>query len=96
MFDLPVKTSDQRRAANSFRNMLKELGYCMVQLSVYIKYLPISGGNAARTKEIRAAIPPQGKVQITFLTDTQWSKSKRIVNQNDGAVEPTPEQLTIF
>lgn len=96
MFDLPVRTAAQRREANRFRNLLKDLGYCMVQKSVYVKYVPISGGNGARSKEINGSIPVEGRVQITYLTDSQWSRSKRFVNRKDAHVDAAPEQLTIF
>lgn len=96
MFDLPVKTACQRREANGFRNLLKDLGYCMVQLSVYIKYVPVSGGNGARVNEIRSALPKDGQVQVTFLSDRQWSKAKRFVQQKSEVTESAPQQLMIF
>ena len=40
MFDLPVKTKRQRHAATVFRNMLLDMGYGMVQYSVYVRYTP--------------------------------------------------------
>lgn len=37
MFDLPVKTKQQRRQATQFRNFLVRDGFHMVQLSVYAR-----------------------------------------------------------
>ena len=47
MFDLPVKTKRQRHAATVFRNMLLDMGYGMVQYSVYVRYTPTQSGNRA-------------------------------------------------
>lgn len=44
MFDLPVKTKRQRHAATVFRNMLLDMGYGMVQYSVYVRYTPTQSG----------------------------------------------------
>lgn len=41
MFDLPVKTTRQRREAMRFRNLLLDMGYGMVQYSVYARYTPL-------------------------------------------------------
>jgi CRISPR-associated protein Cas2 len=37
LFDLPVGTKDERRAASRFRNFLKDDGYMMLQFSVYAR-----------------------------------------------------------
>ena len=38
MFDLPTNTKGERAAASNFRNDLKDLGFEMVQYSVYIRF----------------------------------------------------------
>ena len=37
MFDLPVMTKAERRAATQFRNFLLNDGYYMMQFSIYIR-----------------------------------------------------------
>ncbi|MDR3360453.1 MAG: CRISPR-associated endonuclease Cas2, partial [Bifidobacteriaceae bacterium] len=53
MFDLPVKTKLQRTAATMFRNMLLDLGYERVQLSVYVRYLPLPSAGASALRRIK-------------------------------------------
>ena len=38
MFDLPVKTKNERKLANRYRHVLLDLGFDRMQLSVYAKY----------------------------------------------------------
>ena len=62
MFDLPVKTKRQRHAATVFRNMLLDMGYGMVQYSVYVRYTPTQSGNRATVKMIK------GRIQFVSAT----------------------------
>lgn len=80
MFDLPVKTKQQRSAATEFRNMLLDMGYGMVQYSVYARYTPTQAGNRATVKAIRNALPSHGYVRILHISDHQWSSALRFAN----------------
>ena len=73
MFDLPVKTKRQRHAATVFRNMLLDMGYGMVQYSVYVRYTPTQSGNRATVKMIKDNLPANGLVRILHISDHQWS-----------------------
>jgi len=96
MFDLPVKTKMQQREANRFRNLLLNLGYSMVQYSVYVRFLPIASGATVPVKTIKKGLPPQGEVRIVHVTDKQWSKGLRFANTAEYEPENPPDQLTIF
>lgn len=96
MFDLPVKTAEQRRAANAFRNHLKDLGLLMVQLSVYCQYMPRFHMTKHTVAEIVKALPEQGQIRIVYVTDKQWSKALRFSNMVSLSREEAPAQLTIF
>lgn len=96
MFDLPVKTAEQRREATRFRNCLKDLGLSMVQLSVYCQYMPRFHMAKHTVGEILGALPDQGQVRIVYVTDKQWSKALRFSNTVSIAQEEAPSQLTIF
>lgn len=67
MFDLPVKTKRQRHAATVFRNMLLDMGYGMVQYSVYVRYTPTQSGNRATVKMIKDNLPANGLVRILHI-----------------------------
>jgi len=96
MFDLPVKTALQRRRANGFRHLLKDLGWEMAQYSVYVRYLPTGMSLAPEIRVLRAEVPPQGRVQILAISDRQWSKAIRFINSVESKLDPHPELLTLF
>jgi CRISPR-associated protein Cas2 len=96
MFDLPVKKKSQQRAANAFRNMLLDLGYERVQLSVYVRYLPLPSAGAPAISKIKRNLPLGGAVRIINVSDHQWASAFRFANHEAEAPESAPQQLTIF
>lgn len=96
MFDLPVKTKQQRSAATEFRNMLLDMGYSMVQYSVYARYTPTQAGNRATVKAIKAALPERGYVRVLHISDHQWASALRYVNLEPEDEVETPELFTLF
>ncbi|MDO5721974.1 MAG: CRISPR-associated endonuclease Cas2 [Actinomycetaceae bacterium] len=96
MFDVPVKTKEQRRHATRFRNLLMDMGFGRVQYSVYVRYKPAGGSSVRALRIIRSNIPPGGKVRILFLTDQQWASSKRFQGVEQETRDETPEQLVFF
>ena len=57
MFDLPVGTKTERREATQFRNLLLDMGYMMVQFSIYVRYTPTQSGNRATVRMIKGLFP---------------------------------------
>lgn len=96
MFDLPVKTKPQRRNATVFRNMLLDMGFWMVQYSVYVRYTPTGASAAPTIAKIKRNTPEGGEVRIVSITDRQWSTAWRFARMEEAPVEEAPEQLTIF
>lgn len=96
MFDLPVKTKPQRRAATEFRNMLIDMGYSMVQYSVYARYTPTQAGNRATVQAIKTSLPAHGYVRILHISDHQWSSALRFSNLEQEDEAETPEVFTLF
>ncbi|MBI8988731.1 CRISPR-associated endonuclease Cas2 [Corynebacterium meridianum] len=96
MFDLPVKTKVQRAAATRFRNELLDIGFCMMQFSVYVQYLPLAARLSQIGAAVKAALPSGGDVRIICVTDTQWAKALRFSSAVAVKPESEPSQLTIF
>lgn len=96
MFDLPVKTVEQRRQATAFRNLLLDLGYLRAQFSVYVMYTPVASGSLQAIATVRRNLPRGGEVRIVHVTDRQWSKGVRFSNGESTDQEAEPLQLTIF
>lgn len=96
MFDLPVLTAVERRDATKFRKVLQDLGYSMLQFSVYVRYIPIGGLSQASFGAIKRALPHGGEVRIFHISDRQWSTAFRF--ESAAAVEPesTPAQLAFL
>ncbi len=96
VFDLPVGSKTMRREATQYRKRLLQLGFTMIQLSVYSKYLINGGGFGWLGKQISADIPPGGAVRMFSVTDHAWSTMLRYVGRNAIPSEDQPQQLAIF
>ena len=96
MFDLPTATKEERRNYQQFRNVLLDLGFSMVQYSVYVHYSPTGLIGTRLVKAIKYHLPPGGDVRIVHLSDKQWAKAIRFYNGTPKEPEEKPEQLQIF
>lgn len=97
LFDLPVKTKKQRKAATDFRNFLLDQGFEMAQFSVYQRWC--SGKEMAEnlSKKVEANLPEEGKVHILTFTDKQYANMKTFRGRKRGKKRPeNPDQLTLF
>ena len=93
MFDLPVQTKKERKAATGFRNFLLDQGFEMCQYSVYLRF--VAGKEQADTfiQRISFAVPNTGSVQILMFTDRQY---ERIVAFEGGKREKEKENPDFF
>ncbi|MDR0489576.1 MAG: CRISPR-associated endonuclease Cas2 [Propionibacteriaceae bacterium] len=96
MFDLPVKTKQQRRSASEFRHLLLDVGYQMAQLSVYVRFSPSVASILPCIRTIKRNLPEGGEVRIVAVTDRQWATALRYSNGYQEIPEEEPMQLTIF
>lgn len=96
-FDLPVKTSAERKVATGFRKFLEKDGYHMVQYSVYAR---TCGGYAAVEKHKQRLyfnVPANGSVRLLVLTEKQYQSMEILVGKNTIEDKPIAfEQLSIF
>lgn len=96
MFDLPVGTKAERKAASDFRKALQNLGFEMVQLSVYVRFCGSAAQFDTYVKKVENILPAEGKVSILMFTDRQY---ERIITfhgrRRQPPVEP-PEQLILL
>jgi CRISPR-associated protein Cas2 len=96
MFDLPVITKPERKAANRFRLTLKDMGFEMSQLSVYSRFCTSQGQIDTLCKKVEAHLPDGGKVNIIQFTDKQY---ERIQTFHGGVRQPPekmPDQYSLF
>ena len=78
MFDLPVLTKRQRKAATQFRDGLLDDGYMMIQFSVYARACSDLERMEKHKKRLKSFAPAAGNIRLLFLTDRQWTQGETI------------------
>ncbi len=74
IFDLPTITKNERVKASKFRHALLDLGFEMVQFSVYMKHC--TGKKQASTieRKLANASPIYANIKIIRITDKQFGQ----------------------
>ena len=96
MFDLPVITKAERRAATLFRNALLDMGFGMSQFSVYMRFCTSPTQVDTYCKKVENSLPNGGKVNILQFTDKQY---ERILSYSGKARQPAqqiPDQFDLL
>lgn len=96
MFDLPVFTKSERRKASRFRLDLRDLGFQMLQFSVYWKHVSGKDGVKAICNKIEAVVPATGSVDILQITDKQYESIISIRKTIRADTRKNPGQLALF
>lgn len=101
MFDLPVITDTEKKAATRFRKDLLDDGYLMIQFSVYARPCVSFEHLDKHTARINKVVPEAGNVRILFMTDEQWKRSVTVIGKNYAqgkrAVDPDiPKQIEFW
>ena len=94
LFDLPVSTKTERRKALYFRNVLLDLGFEMVQYSVYIKHCAGKEQAEGVQNKVSLAVPEHGNVKLIFITDKQFGNIVHLGSHKKQRV--VSEQLALF
>ena len=96
MFDLPTNTKGERAAASHFRNDLKDLGFEMVQYSVYIRFCGSQSKADTTITAIQWIIPTPGLVSILLFTDKQYERILTFLGGRRQPAHKTPDQFDLF
>jgi CRISPR-associated protein Cas2 len=96
LFDLPVGTKKERKAATRFRHTLLDLGFEMSQFSVYLKFSASKEQAEALERHIEAAMPPSGKVHVVQITDKQYENIRTYRGRKREPSPKNPNQLALF
>jgi CRISPR-associated protein Cas2 len=96
LFDLPVLTKPQRKAATGFRQFLLDEGFEMSQFSVYLRHCSCKEQAEVRTRRIKGAVPEFGKVHILTFTDRQYENMVCIVGRKQEHARKNPAQFVLF
>lgn len=71
MFDLPVKTKEQRGQATRFRNFLLNDGYFMMQFSVYGRICNCVDAVNTHIGRLKQNVPKGGSIRVLTITEKQ-------------------------
>lgn len=95
-FDLPTNNKKERKAASDFRNYLLDLGFGMVQYSVYQRFCANKEISEKYIRKIENNVPPIGKVHILTFTDKQYENIITFNGKKDKSNPKNPEQYELF
>ncbi|HEX6958515.1 MAG TPA: CRISPR-associated endonuclease Cas2 [Ferrovibrio sp.] len=96
LFDLPVLTKKERKAATRFRNDLLDEGFEMSQFSVYMRFCSGKEQAETLTRRIEHCVPKTGKVHIVYLTDKQYENIVCFDGRKRELGRKNPGQLMLF
>lgn len=96
LFDLPVGTKKQRKAATGFRLKLLDLGFEMTQFSVYLRFCAGKEQAEVYQRKIEQAMPSSGKVHIIAITDKQYENIRTYRGRNREQSPQNPAQYALF
>jgi len=96
MFDLPVGTKVERRAATKFRQWLLDQGFEMSQFSVYLRFCVGKEQVDRRVRDIAKNVPPKGCVHVLSVTDRQFEHMAVFRGQSRSRGRSAPNQLELF
>lgn len=96
MFDLPVLTKAERKAATDFRNFLLDEGFEMAQFSIYMRHVVGKEQSDAATRRIEKSAPRSGKIRIVYLTDKQYENTRIIDGRAKRSSPKNPDQYLLF
>ncbi len=95
-FDLPVTTKKERKEATQFRQRLLDLGFDMVQFSVYSKVCPGKEKVKFLIKKISHKLPKNGKIDLLAVTDKQFGNIVSFRGESDKKLPKKSNQLILF
>ena len=93
MFDLPVKTSADRKEYNRFRKVLIKSGFMMMQKSIYCKLAPNGISADSMISFVRRQVPAKGVVQALKITEKQFAKIEYMIGTANSEVINSDERL---
>ena len=94
LFDLPVVMKAERKKASKFRNYLLDLGFEMVQFSVYMKHCAGKEQAEVIQNRIKVEVPNYGNVKLLQITDKQFGAILHLGRHSKRSINT--DQLVLF
>lgn len=96
LFDLPVLSKRERKAATKFRQYLLDEGFEMSQFSVYMRFCAGKEQAESLTRRVERSVPETGKVHIVYFTDRQYENIVCFDGRKRERSRKNPEQYALF
>ena len=80
-FDLPSVSKSEQREYRKFVKFLKQLGFVMMQESVYTKLSLNETIVDSTRKEVKSHLPKDGVVSILTVTEKQFASIEQLVGE---------------
>ncbi len=96
MFDLPVITHAERKAANDFRLSLLDMGFLRSQLSVYMRFCTSHSQLHTYCRRVEEILPTGGNVNILQMTDKQYERIICFDGRKAMPAKKRSEQFDLF
>lgn len=96
LFDLPVGTTEHRRAYTDFHGFLQDDGFSRMQYSVYSRHCPTREHADVHAQRVKRRLPNDGEVRILRLTEAQFARMEIYRGKRRAQAPRGPGQLTFF
>lgn len=96
MFDLPVETSEERRAYRKFRKKLISEGFLMMQYSIYVRVCVSRQSAKYMERRIKTFLPEEGLVQTLMVTEKQYNYMHFLVGKEKKDVRNTSKRTVVL
>ena len=96
MFDLPVVSHEERKAATDFRLSLLDMGFEMAQFSVYMRFFSSPAQFETYANRVAARLPDGGRVSILQFTDKQYERILNFKGRKRQPAQKPPDQFGLF
>lgn len=96
LFDLPVKTSEDRFRYRTFHRLLLKDGFDRIQFSVYTRFCSSIENAEVHENRLESRIPQEGEVRMLVLTDKQYERMHIYHGKKKQKPEKALPQLLLF
>jgi CRISPR-associated protein Cas2 len=93
MFDMPTKTSDDKREYRKFRKFLLGEGFLMHQYSVYTKLILNETATQAMLGRLEKNKPRNGMISILKVTEKQYARMTYLVGEKNISVQNSDARI---
>ncbi len=80
-FDLPVKSSEDKRCYTQFRKNLIKNGFMMIQYSVYVRVARNYDDAKKYISRLKSFVPDRGAVRAMLVTEKQYTSIELLVGE---------------